>query len=293
MLAGFWVNVVIHQQLPLHAFSSGEPYTRQMQAAELAGTNALFLLMMLVCAHYSMWGQIASPETRSKNSNVPVPFVGCESDGQVGPLKAPSGRSKTVAIPPEAAQRLAYYKAEDGVGALAPMGWHCFGTYGSNGATLYVSPGPINAAELLSSNWKGFAGPAIQISVMEGDTSGRFEVAKIIARLFPARKAFVEGLIAEGIEPAGSFPNGPYPADTVNYKSENVAEFQTPAQREGLGTASRLHQNDSAISGVAILFGEEPNLLLLCVRLPSQASDLTRFIIQQAEREAARANNRD
>ncbi|HVN17333.1 MAG TPA: hypothetical protein VMU05_01125 [Dongiaceae bacterium] len=96
-----------------------------------------------------------------------------------------------MAISAGAAERLAYYKAEYGVGVLAPRGWHCFGTYGSNGATLYVSPDPINAADLLSTSWKGFAGPAIQISVAEGGTSGRFEVAKTIARVFPKHKAFV------------------------------------------------------------------------------------------------------
>jgi hypothetical protein len=193
-----------------------------------------------------------------------------------------------VIVPAEAAQRLSYYKAEEGVGVLAPRGWHCFGTYGSNGTTLYVSPDAINASDLFLTSWKGFAGPVVQISSEEGDTSGRFAVARTVARVFPGHKAFVEGIIAEGIEPAGSFPYGPYPTDRLKYRSEDIVEFWTPPHAEGLGTASRLLKNDSPISGVAILFGEEPNLLQLWVRIPSDAGDLTDFIIQQAEREAAR-----
>jgi hypothetical protein len=242
-------------------------------------------------AHCCLWGQGKSPASHSKNTIALVPFVGCESDGQAGPLKAPSGRSKTTTLPAEAAKRLSYYKAEEGIGVLAPRGWRCFGTYGSNGATLYVSPDPIKAADLFSTNWKGFAGPVIQISESIGDTSGRFEVAKTIARVFPAHKAFVEGVIGEGIVPARSFPYGPHPADTLKYRGENVVEFQTPALTEGLGTASRLQKNDSPICGVAILFGEEPSLLQLSVRLPSETSDLAPLITEQTEREAAGPGN--
>jgi hypothetical protein len=256
-----------------------------MNVLKNIGIGSLFLLTVLICVHYPLWGQGKSPATRAKTATL-VSFVGCESDGQVGPVKAPSGRSKTIAIPAGAAQRLAYYKAEYGVGVLAPKGWRCFGTYGSNGATLYVSPDPINAADLFSTSWKGFTGPVVQISSVDGGTSGRFEVAKTIARVFPAHKAFVEGVIAEGIEPASSFPYGPYPADTLKYRGENIVEFWTPAQTDGLGTASRLQKNDSPIRGVAILFGEEPSLVQLSARLPSETSELAQLMVAQAEREA-------
>jgi hypothetical protein len=99
-----------------------------------------------------------------------VPFVGCASDGQLGPVKAPEGNAKSVVVSLGAARRLAYYEAEDGIGVLAPRGWHCFGAYGSNGATLYIAPDPISSSDLLSQDQKGFAGPAIQVSYMSGDT---------------------------------------------------------------------------------------------------------------------------
>ncbi len=242
-------------------------------------------------AHYSVCAQVKSSAPHSGNAVVRVPFVGCASDGQVGPVKAPTRQDRTMTIPAPVADRLAYYEAEDGVGVLAPRGWHCFGTYGSNGETLYVSAEPINGADLFSAGWKGFAGPVIQISSLVGDTYGRFAVARTIARVFPSHKAFVQRVIAEGIEPASSFPYGPYARDTLNYRSKEVVEFQTPAFTEGLGTASRLQMNGSPIKGVAILFGEEPNLLQLWVRLSPDTQDLTQFIIQQTEREARHFSN--
>jgi hypothetical protein len=263
-----------------------------MHGAKRTGITGLFVLTLLTCVHCSLFGQVKSAATHAKDAVASVPFVGCKSDGQTGSIDAPSGRAKTMAIPAEAVQRLAYYKAKEGVGVLAPKGWHCFGVYGSSGAALYVSPDRISSAEVLSPSWKGFAGPVVQISLEYGGTSGRFAVAKTTARAFPSRKEFVEGVIAEGIEPASSFPYGPYPVDSVTDRGENVVEFSTPARAEGLGTDSRLQKNDSPISGAVLLVGEAPpDLLRVCVRLPSKNIDLSALIIQQAEREAARFGN--
>jgi hypothetical protein len=216
-----------------------------------------------------------------------VPFIGCLSDGQVGPLAAPAGQARQLPIPPGTAARLAWYKAADAPGVLAPRGWHCFSTYGSSRATLYVSPEPLTAKLVLPGNgWNGFSGPAIEISSSYGDTSGRFPVAETIARVFPAHRDFVQKVIAEGIEPASSFPFGPYPTDKLTYKSNEIVEYITPANTDGLGTNSELKKSGYPISGVAILAGEEPNLVLLIARLPPATSDLTPAIIQQVERDA-------
>src|SRR5271156_5114144 len=73
------------------------------------------------------------------------PFVGCKSDGQVGPLDSSKGIGSHTKLPSEVANQLAYYKAEHGFGVLAPRGWSCFSTYGSNGSSLFV-PGTAAAA---------------------------------------------------------------------------------------------------------------------------------------------------
>lgn len=216
-----------------------------------------------------------------------VPFVGCESDGQTGPVAAPEGETKVVLMDAKAAQQLAYYASKKEFGVLAPRGWYCFGTYGSNGDTLYVSPQPINAANLLTSTWTGFTGPAIQLSREHGDTSGRSGVAKTIARAFPARRAFVRTVIDDGTDPASSFPFRPYPNDKLTYRSKEIVEYQTPANTEGLGTNSSLQSNADPISGVAILIGKVPDLLQLSVRLPIAQVGLTPFIIGQVERDTA------
>jgi len=146
---------------------------------------------------------------------------------------------------------------------LAPRGWYCFGSYGSGGDALFVSPQPIDTTNTFSSVRRGIAGPAIAISRRFGDTSGRFDVAEIIARVFPTYRAFVTGVIEMFDLPAGSFTFGPYPEDKRAYKSNTVVEYSTPAQADGLGTYSWLKKDASPSDGVAILIGQPPDLLLL------------------------------
>jgi hypothetical protein len=226
------------------------------------------------------------PEEASRKSPiVRVPFVGCRSDGQVGPMAAPKGSAKPVQIDVSLSQKLAYYKATNTSGVLAPRGWYCFETYGSGGSTLFLAPQPLKTPDLFSTTWRGFTGPVIQVSAINGDTSGRFEVARIIARYFPAQMAFVQSVIKEGIEPASQFPSGPYPKDKLTYLNDQIVEYQTPAHSEGLGTVGQLQKNDDPIYGVAILQGKTPDLLLLTVRLPPDKHDLAAPIIQQIEQD--------
>ena len=222
---------------------------------------------------------------------VSVPFIGCKSDGQAGPLEVPKGTSTSVPIGLSAAQKLAYYSAfGQGSGVLAPRGWYCFGIYGSGGSSLSVSPQPIDSANRFSPNWTGFAGPGIEVSNRDGGTSGRFEVAEIIARVFPAYRSFATSL--EQSDPAGGpVTFGPYPTDVLTYKGKKVVEYETPPLSEGLGTYhSSLKKNERPINGVAMLVGQPPSLSLLSVRLPPQWEVLTSVIIRQFEREAETRN---
>ena len=248
-------------------------------------------LALTIYAPPALHGQSANTSSPARKT-ITVPFVGCDSDGQVGPVDAPTGDRKVVQVSAQAAQQLAYYKAEYGPGVLAPRGWYCFSTYGSNGSNLYVSPKPITSAELFSDSWKGFPHPAIQISISLGDTSGRFQVAQVIARIFPDYKKFVEQVTEEKIEPASSFPFGPYPKDKLTYRGKDIVEYVTPGNVEGLGTHSRLQMNADPISGVAILIGRTPDLLQLSMRLPKEQRDLGPIIVQQVERDAAHLDSK-
>ncbi|HEY2040027.1 MAG TPA: hypothetical protein VGG95_10205 [Edaphobacter sp.] len=240
----------------------------------------LLQLLIALAAATQMLGQ----ETASPAKSF-VPFVGCKSDGQVGPLDAPRGKSKRIYAPPDTARRLAYYQVESGLGVLAPRGWFCFGAYGSSGTNLYITPQPINSKLLFTSSWKGFSGHAIQFSIEYGGTSGRFGVAQTIARIFPTHSKFVSNVISEG-EPKSDFPRGPYPNDKLVYKSAEIVEFETPPNSNGLGTDSFLRPSSDPIRGMRILVGTDPDLLSLSIHLSAEDKDLISIIIRQAEQQA-------
>lgn len=208
-----------------------------------------------------------------------APFIGCAGNGMSGPVRAPSAVGAIPSIPASAGNRLAYYSSEN-LAVLAPRGWHCFMLYGSDGSVLVVAPELKDAASSA-----GLRGPAVVLSRISGGTSGRFIVAKIAARLFPAAKPFVQSVIDEEIEPAEDFPFSPYPNDKIVRRDDTMVEFITPANCDGAGTAIRFVKNDEPISGVAILLpNQDMDLVDLAIRLPDGFDDLLPSIVTAVER---------
>ena len=246
-----------------------------------------FVVLLLCSMAFGQSHKTVAPrEASNQRVTVRVPLVGCSSDGQVGPLDAPTGTSVAVLASTEEVSRLAYYKSEKGIGVLGPQDWHCFGTYGSGGDTLYVTPQPISSATVFS-NGPGISdGPAIVVAYRFGGTSGRFAVAEVIARVFPAYRSFARKVASEpGITP---FTPSPYPKDKLVYRSKALVEYRTPAQTEGLGTfSSAMSKGPLPIEGAAIIVGDEPDLALLSVRLPPELNRLTATLIRQFERDAS------
>ena len=152
---------------------------------------------------------------------IEVPFVGCPSDGQGGPVSAPKGKSRTFDGNRDEADRLAYYSSGSNFGVLAPRGWHCYGSYGSSGTSLYVSPQAIDREHFLADNSK-FSGPIVQLQEWDGGTSGRFEVAKVVARMFPEHRDFLQKVIDEGVEPEALFPASPYDTYLITRRSSEL-----------------------------------------------------------------------
>ena len=215
-----------------------------------------------------------------------VPFVGCASDGQMGPVAPPALQTLQTGmlhVPPSQANRFLAYYASTNLGVLAPRGWHCAGVYGSNGAALFVTPEKRPPETYLRQGIK-LTGPAIQLSFAYGDTSGRFEVAGIAGRIFPAAHDFVQGVINEGLAPRNDFSFTPFPDDRLVRGGPTEVEFETPANRDGLGTYSLLARSDQPIAGVAILEPGEMNLVLLNVRLPPGLRRFSSAIVQNVER---------
>ncbi len=201
-------------------------------------------------------------------------------DVQGALVPAPKNGVKMVQMDEKTSNDLAYYKTSQGPpGVFAPRGWYCLGTEGSGGAVLYIAPEPIKKDDLYKG---GFTGPAVEASRTYGDTSGRYDVAAYIARVFPAHMAFVKMVIGEG--GFHDFPSGPYPKDKMTYLGDSIVEYQTPPQTEGLGTRGSVKKNNDPINGGAILQKSE-NLLVVTMRLPRDANDLTSTIIQQFERD--------
>ena len=184
-----------------------------------------------------------------------------------------------------AARELAFYREFEGVGVLAPRGWHCLGVYGSSGNDLLVSPDPIRPARV-----GNFSGPAIAVSRRRDENSGRYDVAELIARIFPVFRDYLTRKSVEADLSLQYSTFAPYPKDRLTYLSDSVVEYNTPAGTAGLGTHSEwLRANGSPIQGVAILtMGDISETLVLSVRLPAGLAGLTPEVVRQFERDAAR-----
>jgi hypothetical protein len=222
---------------------------------------------------------------------VSIPFIGCPSFGQVDVSDAPKGTSQTITLSEQDGQALAYYKSADGISVLAPRGWHCQRVSGSGGADLYLSPMRIVES---ASGWEGLGGPAIEVNHISGENSGRYQIAELIARVFPEYRSFARQVWQDTDSP---FPSRPYPKDTLTYRSNTVVEYRTPAQTDGLGNFdSWLGKNDLPIVGAAILLidardpiGKVPHVVLLSVRFPADLTRLAPTIIRYVERDAGMA----
>jgi hypothetical protein len=214
-----------------------------------------------------------SMEPSTEDVTVVVPFVGCPSDGQTGPAPAPDAESVSLHLDSGVAACTAVYRTEHGPAVLGPRGWTCVGRYGSGQTGVDVTPDPSDP----SAKIEGFG---IYATTMNGDTSGRFAVAQIVARVFPVERAFVDRIMAEGFLPAQEFPAGPFPTDRLAYRSDRIVEFQTPAMAHGLGTLFRFAPDADPIRGITILTSEH-DVRHVAIRLPQDMTDVVPFIIRE------------
>ena len=132
-----------------------------------------------------------------------------------------------------------------------------------------------------SSPAKHIAGPGVELAFRSGETSGRFEVAEISARLFPdIMRDFIQEVRDEKLVPDSPFNVKPCPSDTVNRISDRIVEFSTPARQAGFGTEGLLQQSDEPIRGIVALNPptEETGLSVLWVRLQAGQESLSTAI---------------
>jgi hypothetical protein len=126
------------------------------------------------------------------------------------------------------------------------------------------------------------SGFGIQASAISGETSGRFRVSDVIARVFPAYRSFVDTVQAEDSATRMAFTFRPFAADRLIYRSDRIVEYETPAARTGLGSYFGLRPNGQAIRGVVILTADS-DLLHVAVKLPKEMNDLASESIRQLQ----------
>ena len=124
-------------------------------------------------------------------------------------------------------------------------------------------------------------GAAVQLTLSIADTSGRFAAAKLAARLFPARRAFVRSVVEEDVEPAKSFPTGPFPTDEITRRGPDVVDYRTPPGKAGMGAMTRLVPGAEPIDGMAAMT-DGNDAILLAVRLPAALHGLASAIVAAA-----------
>jgi hypothetical protein len=211
-----------------------------------------------------------------------VPFVGCPSDGQQGPQAAPPSH-RMPGVPAAVAGRLAWYVSEvDAV--LAPRGWHCFQTFGSNGGTLYVAPERLTFEQ---TERRGvLRGSGITVSFSIGATSGRYEVAERIARYFPRYRSYIGQMRRTMGFDIGPMPAGPYPTDRFISRTATEVRLVTPPRRRGEATAGTLAPNGDLAESLVILdLEDDKNTITVHLRLPRAQAALTRAIFASARQD--------
>jgi|SRR5271165_1401156 len=133
-----------------------------------------------------------------------LPFVGCTTYGQSEKYPPPAKPKRVVELPPHAAQKLAYYESAIGPGVLAPRDWSCECLWGSSGTLFRITPQPIARTKL------EIGGAGIVVVDSDGATSGRYEIAEVIARIFPEHWAWARRTL-DGVDDAGNVRYGPIP----------------------------------------------------------------------------------
>jgi hypothetical protein len=219
---------------------------------------------------------LAPPLAHARLVEASVPAVGCPQDGQIGPQDAPVlPKSMRVVVPEGMATSLAYYSAYEGLatGVLAPRGWNCFGLDGSSGTILYVVPRRVDG-EIIGRFDKVKDGPAVVRCFANGDTSGRYTVKRVGARIFPRARAFFEKTRDDDLE---ALVFAPWSDDRLDYLTDFAVAYETPAGANGLGTAAGFASAREPISGLAFLMGsggDGTHLEQIAVRLDRKDRDL-------------------
>jgi hypothetical protein len=215
------------------------------------------LVLLLACTTV---GSAELPGTAAR-----VPVVGCLTNDQAGPARLATHQTMAYPGDQRLAEQISYYSAVHSPGVFAPKGWFCRGWYGSNGSTLIVTPQPMAPPYYPLPT---ITGPAVMIQTSAGGGTGRFHVGIVAAQLFPLVGAeFIARVRQEQVIADSSFDVEPYADDRLQYLSDRLVQFTTPANRTGLGTDGQFEQSDLPVRGLILLNLEDQLNTLTEVRV--------------------------
>jgi hypothetical protein len=251
-----------------------------MWSRSLVGVWAALTILFGAVAARGDMGPVASDGTELQT----IELIGCPVFGHAdeAPEAAPAKRLIKLSLRKGMASRMAVYRGALGPAVFGPRGWHCFARYGSGAFVLDVRPEPFNASGEAQGGPFGSNSRAISVEIINGGTSGRYEAAPIIARLFPEFRSFAEEVRDMGGIPRSEFVFAPYPNDRVITLAYNVVEFETPGNSEGIGTRGGFVAGPDSIKGIASVSGSpsEPSVRVMRARLGSQFSDVTEELMR-------------
>jgi hypothetical protein len=211
---------------------------------------------------------------------VPVPLVECPTNDQPGRSGPRVGVSMPAPVDGRMAEQIAYYRSLRSPGVYAPRGWQCHGWDGSNGTILVVTPRrlepPFFPLPLIT-------GPAVMIQSSDAGSSGRFHVAVVAAQLFALiADEFIATIRQERVISDASLQAAPDPDDQIQYISDRLVQFTTPANRNGLGTDGLFEMSEWPVRGLTILNLENDvnSLTEVRVRLPPALNAAASAIVQ-------------
>jgi hypothetical protein len=125
-------------------------------------------------------------------------------------------------------------------------------------------------------------GPGVIGIESYGGTSGRFEVAEVSARVFPAVMAdFIAHVKAEGFPLPDFSKIHRFSEDQYTYLAPKLVQFTTPARHVGIGTGIFVPSMEPVRGVISLSPGHTryPDLLQFDVRLSPSDYQLTQVLI--------------
>ena len=227
----------------------------------------------------ALWLLGCVPLAAGAAGNPRVPEIGCPMSSDAASVQSRLPESMAAPVQSALVERLVYYRPAHGAGVFGPKGWFCRAWSGSGGDLVLVTPRPVAPPFVPLPE---VTGPAVLLQSTDGSDVGRFHLALVADRLFPLLgHDVIERVRDEHLIPDSSFDAEPYADDRLQYLSDRLVEYTTPANRPGLGTDSLLEASELPIRGVTLLKPEVPATALteLRVRLPATEQALEDAIL--------------